>query len=91
MDFGNQFLSEHQKCGFAAGLSRGLGDVIGCAAGESFNGDPGAALGKRTAHDYRHPVSPFPQLPQCDQSVHDRHLDIEQNQVGTIDCQAVEG
>jgi hypothetical protein len=59
----------------------GLGHVVGSAAGQRLDGDLGAALGERTAHDHRHSVSPRA-TPQRHQTIHHRHLHIQQNQVG---------
>ncbi len=77
--------------GFAAGLAGGFGHVVGRATGEGFNGDAGAALGERTAHDDRHFVSLPSQFFEGDQSIHDGHLHIEQDQVGVIEGEAAEG
>ena len=77
--------------GFAAGLAGGFGYVVGRATGEGFNGDAGAALGERTAHDDRHFVSLPSEFFEGDQSIHDGHLHVEQNQVGMIEGEAAEG
>ena len=82
VNFGKQLLSQSAYRRFAAGLAGGLGDIIAGAAGKGFDGDFGAALGERTAHDDRHLVALCAQIAQRDQAIHDRHLDIEQDQVG---------
>jgi len=91
MNLGNQLLRKCPLRDLASGLPGRLGYIIGRATGKGFNGHPGAALGQRTAHDYWHPVSASPQLFERDQTIHDRHLHIQQDQIGVKDREAIQG
>ncbi len=83
MNPGNQIAGERAGGALAAHLFGRLGHIVRSAAGQGLDGHLRAALRKRTAHDHRHLVSSRAQLPQRHQSVHHRHLHIQQNQVGT--------
>ena len=84
-DFGNEFLGEGLERGFAAGLSGRFGYVVGCAAGEGLNGDLCAAL---VSELHMMTGILFPRLRsslQGSKAVHDGHLDVEEDEVGTIE------
>ena len=83
---GKQFLRQGAGGRFASTMAGGLGYIVAGPAGQRFDGDGGAMLGERAAHDHRHGVAAGAQLAQGREAVHHRHLHIEQNQVGRLEA-----
>ena len=65
-----------------AGVTRRFSNVIRSATGQSLNGDAPSALGERAAHDDRHAEPATAEHTQSREPIHNRHLDIEQDQIG---------
>ncbi len=87
---GNEFLRQCTDKAFAPRLVVRLGNIIAGPAGQRFNRYAGAAVRERAAHDHRHRIIARAQLAQRRQAVHHRHLDIEHNEIGTLDPDGLE-
>ena len=87
-DFGKQVAGEGFDAFADAILRAGLGDVVGGAAGEGFDGDAGAARGEGAAHDDGDAAIAAADAGEDFEAVHAGHFDVEQDEVG---MEALEG
>ena len=81
--FGKKLVREGLHRFRRTGLTCRFGNIIRSAAGKGLDGDAPSALGERAAHDDRHAEPTTAKLAQSRESIHDRHLDVEQDQIGT--------
>ncbi len=75
-------MSESANCGFTRRLAGGLGNVVGGTAGQRFNRDFCAAMREGAAHDDGDMAVARAHLAQCAKAIHDRHFDVEKDEVG---------